>query len=78
LQREKPLANNSLETFQPHCSGFKEVKAEKVGPCPSQAFKPVRFPARTITSYSCKNSIASDLPQDFLYDADRAPGQIWL
>lgn len=37
LLREKPLANNSLVTFQPHCSGFIEVKAEKVGPCRSQA-----------------------------------------
>lgn len=63
LQREKPLPSNSSETFQPHCSGFKEVKAEKVGPCLSQAFKPMHssrsddhilFPQE----FDCKRSAA--------------------
>ena len=36
------------ETFQPHCSGFREVKAEKVGPCQSRAMA-------TLTSHSARD-----------------------
>lgn len=30
LLREKPLANSSIVTFQPHCSGFVEVKLKRL------------------------------------------------
>jgi len=54
----------STETFQPHCSGFREVKAEKIGPCLSQAEEPVNALSRLDDHiirpdfYDCKRIVA--------------------
>ena len=66
MQRKKPLANDSPETFQPHCSGFEEVKLKRLAHARHKRSDQCVFPARTITSYSCFCTIARDLRQVFI------------